>query len=165
MRKYLFLIIIISFSIIVLCGCGTINRWRSTYPVEVSGTIEVGPKWVEITPPTPLVSRSGTIQVIKIYTEHDVGGDWGKDRKTLKLNDGRNTKIEAYLYGEDEKEYELFINGDARIYISLARNPPNNKQGMIDFPDGKYTKLKIRSELPIKVEKIEWSADYSLDQL
>ena len=153
------------FSLLVLSGCGTINRWRSTTPAIVSDSIEIGSEWVEIIPPTPLISRSGTDQEILVYTEHDVDSDFGKDMKTLELKDGRTTKIEVYLYGEDGTEYELFINGDGGGAIWFARIPPNNKQGMIYFPNGKYTKLKVRSEIPIKVEKIEWKAGYTLDQL
>ncbi len=147
-----------------LSGCTTINKWRSRTPVPVSGPIEVGPEWVEIAPPNPLISREGTRQEILLFTKHDVKGDWGDDLKTLKLKDGRDTRVEAFLYDEKGNEFELFINGDVGEYVALALTP-RNADKMVRFPNGQYTKLRIRSEIPIKVEKIEWGADYPTDDI
>ena len=152
------------FLLLTLTSCETVNRWRSTTPVELSGPIEVGSEWTEITPPNPLISRSGTNQRIIIFTPLDITGSGGKDKKTLKLKDGTLTKVEAYLYDDNGKSYELFISGYGNTNVSFDNNPPNSRE-YFHFPNGQYIKLKIRSETPIKVEKIEWRADYQIDNM
>ena len=152
------------FLLFSLTGCTTINKWRSTSPILVSGPISIGPEWVEIIPPKPLISRAGTMQYIEVYTEHNTGGNWGENGKTLKLKNGVSSEIEGILYDEKGNEYELFINSDMKESIGLSHDNPNIK-GFENFPEGEYTKLKIRSNIPLQCEKIEWSASYSSDQL
>lgn len=153
------------FLIFASSGCTTINKWRSRTPVPVSGPIEVGPEWVEITPPNPLISRSGTNQQVELFFEQNFIDDWGgADYKTLKLKDGKMTKLEIFLYDDAGNEYELFINGGGESSVRFTYNSPARKE-YENFPNKEYIRLKVRSKTPIKVKRIEWNASYAIDEI
>jgi hypothetical protein len=157
------LILLIAFS---LSGCGFLDNIFSNQAQLISGAVEVGNEWKEIVPPAPLKSVK-TIQYVSLRMPESVwkNADWDESdpkRQTLKYGDGRTGKIEAILYDDKGASYELQINGKGGGFdlgrAVPARNPdapPSNKPM---FPtDRVYTKLKIRSDVPLNLEKIEWS--------
>jgi hypothetical protein len=135
-------------------------------PQEISGPIRIDSEWKEIVPSTPLKSIK-TIQYVSLRMPESVwrNADWDESdpkRQTLKYGDGQRGKIEAILFDDKGESYELQINGKGGGFDLgrkvPARNPdvaPSNKPV---FPtDRLYTKLKIRSDIPLNLEKIEWS--------
>jgi hypothetical protein len=161
MKTKNFLIILIM-SVSLLSSCRLFNRAVSTFPVKVSDAIEIGTDWTEIVLPTPLTARYGTQQYLELFfnTKKTMDNLGGVDWKTMKLLDGRIAKLDVFIYDENGVEYELFINtGNKGVGFSL--NSPKSKD-YVPFPEVKYTKIKVRSSIPIKIEKIEWAATYSI---
>lgn len=128
---------------------------------SISGAIEIGTDWVEITPPQPL--KPITESAVKIqYSNSDVHDSFSDDGTELILADGRKTKIEAILYDDKGKDYELGIVGSGSG-IHFGLKPVNEiKDGRAsysfpDFPKDKvFVKLRVRSRIPLKCDNIEW---------
>lgn len=160
MIKKIFAFILVLF---LLGGCEILSP-NQTQPV--SEAIEINNDWKEIIPPTPLKSNY-LIQHISLKVDQSIqqnieldGND--PNHQTLKYNDGKSGKIEASLYDDKGEIYPLQINGKG-AGILLGRKlpprdpnkPPENKPS---FPaDRVYVKLRIRSEVPLQIEKIEWT--------
>lgn len=141
-------------------GCGIFEVFQSLTPTyqAISGPVEIGTEWVEITPPAPLKSVQSQ-QYVSVTMK---GADtWEQDLKTVKYKDGRKGKIEAFLFDEKGQSYELEIGGIGGG-VDLARKlPPRTPDSPPrvgpDFPhDRAYTRLRIRSEVAFRSEKIEW---------
>lgn len=143
-------------------GCSAIYRsgFVSVPRQELSGALTIGSEWIEIIPPAPLKTY-GTRQAISV--EYSAQGfNYTDDEKgeILNLADGRKTKIEAFLYDSQGEEYELqmiasgFLLGRKWVKENIATT---SEYIIPKFPtDRTYTKLKIRSEIPIDCKKIEW---------
>lgn len=88
--------------------------------------------------------------------------DGSENDETLILEDGRRTKIEGFLFDDRGESYELHIVGRGggimlRRKISDKTTDAEPDYTSRNFPsDRVFTKLKIRSEIPLKCDKIEW---------
>lgn len=159
-KRFLARALLIAWLTFVTGGCVIYEMYESSSPAyqPISGAVEIGTDWVEITPPTPLKS----VQSQQYVSVEMKGADmWEEDLKTVKYKDGRKGKIEAFLFDEKGQSYELEIGGISGG-VNLARKlPPRTPDAPPrvepDFPrDRLYTRLRIRSEVPIRSEKIEW---------
>jgi hypothetical protein len=161
MRRNTFFIPVI-LVLFLLTSCEATNKLMSVFSTTVSGAIEIGPEWTEINLPTPLTAKKGTQQHVELFFDRKRSSDnlGGKDRKTMMLSDGKIATFDVFIYDENGIEYELFINGGSGNGIQFSLTPPNGT-GYKEFPDVKYLKLKIKSSVPVKLEKIVWSARVS----
>ncbi len=158
--------------VITLSGCKTIyNSGFVRPPVQpISDSIKIGPEWIEIIPPKPLIPY-GKSQYILIgfpfYDRKNYSSDANKG-EVLNLADGRKTKIESFIYDEIGNSYELQISGTGgniedgmgfslgpKLFV-IEKNG-SQEYDAIDFPkDQVFTKLKIRSEILLNSDRIEW---------
>lgn len=135
-------------------------------PQIISESIEIGTEWKEIVPATPLRSTS-LHQNISLKMPDSIWREatWDETdpkRQTLKYQDGKSGKIEAILFDDKGVSYELQINGKGGGFELgrpvKARNPNEPPSNEPDFPkDRTYIKLKIRSDIPLKLDKIVWT--------
>lgn len=133
---------------------------------SIAGETEIGGEWREFAAPAPLVPYGSSQSVVLGFTEYDRQNfSDGRTGETLNLADGRKTRIEAFVYDEKGEVYELQITGigGAGGGVWLSRKFVKKDGGSAsemtapDFPaDRNYTKLKIRSEIPLKCSRIEW---------
>ena len=154
--------------VLTLSGCAAIYRsgFVSVPRQPISDAITIGSEWIEIVPPAPLIPYATLQEVILRFDNYDRKNFTDDLRgEILNLADGRKTKIEAFLFDDKGESYELQImatGGEGggftlgrKMIPDIADGKPNYKY--LDFPtDRIYTKLKIRSEIPIKCSKIEW---------
>jgi hypothetical protein len=159
------------------CGCKTIYK-SEFVPIprqSMSGPIEIGTEWVEIVPPKPLIPY-GKYQTIFI-TNQDFNHKILSYPEALTLLDGQKTKIEAILYDDKGEAYSLEVSRQRVVRseqdeivpagFDLGRVPvevvtPDGRADLSrpDFPEDRtYTKLRIRSEIVLKCQSIEWTGD------
>jgi hypothetical protein len=135
-------------------------------PQPISGPVEITSEWVEIVPPKPLKPLGHTNWIKLGYA----GFKEMKDTKTfdqsiLEMADGRNSKVEGFLYDEKGEEFALELtqsSGGPELYRKGVSKLGDGKTdySAVQLPtDRVYTRLKIRSEIPIKCDKIEWWGD------
>ena len=128
----------------------------------ISGPVTIGSEWTEIIPPAPLrpIVHDPWITLGYFgYSKDSFADDKGE---VLNLADGRKTKIEAFLFDNKGGVYELQISGTGggimltrKIKVEIVNGKQRNV--VLDFPNDRvYTKLKIRSEIPLECNKIEW---------
>jgi hypothetical protein len=145
----------------LLTSCEATNKLMLVFPTTVTGAIEIGPEWTEISLPTPLTAKKGTQRYLDLFFEYSKAQDnlGGKDGKTMVLADGRSASFDIYIYDENGKEYQLYVSSrGGSVGFSLS-SPPGKK--FFPFPDVKYVKLKIKSSVPVKLAKIEWIGSVS----
>jgi hypothetical protein len=137
-------------------GCGTIYK-TGFVPIPnqpISGPIEIGSEWVEIIPTNAIKPLGGQHWVLVKF----LGCDFAKsplNSNILLLKDGRTTQIEAFMFDNEGNSHELQISGFGGGGFQLYRT---NEY----FPlDKTYLKLKIRSQIPLKTEGIEWVSNIS----
>ena len=160
----------LSFVFIILAvssaGCNMIYKnvpFVSIPPQPISGAVEISGDWKEIVPPQPLEPLGATNWISLGYAGY-------KDFKSAKINkenilelaDGRSSKVEAFLIDDQGKSYELELNQTSDGPKLYKKGETKIVDGIPDysatkFPnDRKFTKLKIRSDIALKLEKIEW---------
>lgn len=154
-----------------LSGCGTIYKsgFVSVPRQPVSDSIEITSEWVEITPPAPLIPY-GNSQYIDLECEGYKKNDWssaGDNENVLELADGRITKIEAFLFDSRGQGFELKVSQTSagpelvrkgKVKWSGEPNFSKADYSEVNFPpDSVFTKLRIRSQIPLKCNKIEWT--------
>lgn len=161
------LFVLVFFTVISI-GCSAIYD-SGFVPIPgqpVSGPIEIGSEWVEVIPPKPLIPYGLQQSIVIGYQDYDKN-KYSDDFvwNVLNLADGRKTRIEAFLFDDKGESYELQISGigGVRGGVWFSRR---YAEKMVDgkkeyeyqyFPkDRTYTKLRIRSEIPLKCEFIEW---------
>ncbi len=154
-------------------GCGPIYRSGFVQPPRqpISGPVEIGPEWLELTAPEPLIPY-GKNQVIVIgFNDYDKNGaSWNEELELLNLSDGRQTRVEAFIYDDRSEEYSLTISGfggfNGGLWLSRksevnwdnVHNASNPEYSDVGFPqDRRYIKLRIRSEIPLKCDFIAWT--------
>jgi hypothetical protein len=162
--KTVFVSVIFSLFVFSLNGCEM--NFLSSQPQIISEAVEVGTDWKEIVPPTPLRSKT-LVHNVKLIMPDSIWREatWDESdpkRQTLKYGDGKRGKIEAILYDDKGDAYELQINGKGGGFDLgrpvKPRNPNEPPRNEPDFPaDRNFTKLRIRSEVPLKLDKIEWT--------
>lgn len=150
----------------VLSGCDFYYKNMPFVPIppqKISGAVEIGPEWIEIVPPQPLRPIVHDPWITLGFLGYSKG-DYN-DRETeesLNLADGRKTKIEAFLFDDKGDSYELQLSGvgggiilGRKMKVEIIGGKQENT--VLNFPsDRVYTKLKIRSEIPLACDKIEW---------
>jgi len=165
-RKSFKLVFIAALFVFASGGCDFYYRNMPFVPMpiqSVSGPVEIGRDWVEIFPPQALkpYGNSNWLNIEFVGYKKDNHTD-GEDGKVLNLADGRKTKIEAFLYDDKGESYELQIGGTSSgvtFYRRMSADVVDGKpeRNVVRFPiDRIYTKLKIKSEIPISCDKIEW---------
>lgn len=140
-------------------------NFLSSQPQIISESIEINSDWKEIVLSVPLESKNlrqnVSLKMPESIWREAIWDESDPKRQTLKYGDGKSGKIEAILYDNKGETYELQINGKGGGF-DLGRpvkprnpnDPPNNQP---DFPtDRVYTKLRIRSDVPLRLDKIEW---------
>ncbi len=162
-------IILMLMSVILLAGCGYVYRsgFVRVPRQPISGPVEIGPEWIELIPPSPLIPY-GAYQSVLIgiegydslnYVDDVTKGD------VLNFTDGRKSKIEAFVYDDKDEPYELQITGTGgegggvrfgrKWTTDIVEGRPESI--LPQFPiDRTYMKLRIRSSMPIKCDRILW---------
>lgn len=154
--------------VLTLSSCAAIYRsgFVSVPHQEISGSVTIGSEWTEIVPPVPLKPYATLQEVVLRFDDYDRKNFTDNlQGEILNLADGRKTKIEAFLFDDKGESYELQIMGTGgegggftlsrKMIPDIANGNPNYKY--LNFPtDRTYVKLKLRSEIPIKCDKIEW---------
>lgn len=138
-------------------GCGEIyNSGLVPIPSQpISGAVEIGTDWTEIAPPEPLEPLGESNKII-FNCSVDETKPIDKEGTKISLKDGTSTNIEAVILDSKGETSELGIGGYGGGFIMYRRNPAKGSLSG-EFPkDRTYTKLKIRSQLPVKCESIEW---------
>ena len=164
-KSYKSTFILVIFTI-VLGGCDFYYKnmpFVSVPPQTISGPVTIDSNWVEIIPPEPLRVVAHDPWITLGYLEYSNNGF--SDRETedsLNLADGRKTKIEGFLFDDKGESYELQLFGvgsgiqiGRKMKIEIVNG--KSKNIVLNFPsDRTYTKLRIRSEIPLACDKIEW---------
>ena len=162
-----FLYVLVFAAAIFTSGCGKVlDDIFLTKPQSISGAMEIGSDWKEVIPPEPLKSTK-SIQYVSLKMDERIwrNADWevaDKKLQTLKYPDGRQGKIEAFIVDEHDQRYELHISGIGDGFDLGVLREPRRLDGppdtAPDFPVNRnYVKLRIRSDIPLRLEKIEWS--------
>ena len=158
--------IFILFIILMSISSGCDNIYKSGFvpiPAQtVAGPVEIGSQWMEIVSPQPLEPNGATNWIQLGYAGYEPQKFTVNEENILNLADGRSTRIEAFLFDDKGEIYELQLS-------QTSVGPQLGKKGAMKMVDGKpdysetrfpgdrkFTKLKIRSEIPLKCEKIEW---------
>lgn len=152
------------FMVLALGGCAQIYQ-TGLVPIPaqpISGPVEIGPEWIEITPPKPLQVYASAFITIR-------GIDYDSKKMHLAvpdppvyLKDGRVTQIDAVLFDDKGESYELSISALGNG-IDFTRKPADiRKVGErfrwtpVAFPeDRRYTKLRLKSDIPVRCSQIE----------
>lgn len=167
-------VILIIFCVSTISGCDALYR-TGFVPIpdqQISAQIVIGKEWLEIVPTQPLKPLGvGNGVVLKNvgYKKSAKVGDriWSEDQTTLFLADGRATRIEAFLFDDKGESYELRIGGvggaNNVVELSTASVQTIKNGELIELKkaqpiltDRTYNKLKIRSEIPINCDGIDW---------
>jgi len=136
--------------------------------VDVAGPVEVGPEWVEVRSPKPLkISRRTQYLALYVSDSHEAYNE-PQDRtgKTFAMRypDGSLVRPEVRLVDESGKEYDLdsagFLgktrsSGDLDGGMSFSRSFESSLDS--DFANGTYPVVKLRSNRPIHISRIEWN--------
>ena len=152
-----------------LIGCETIYRsgFVSVPRQAISDSITISSEWIEIVPPSSL-KPYGNFQYVDLECDGYKKFDWknNDDESILEFADGSTTKIEAFLFDDKGQSYELKVNQTSdgpeltrkgKIKWSGEPNFSEADYSEIKFPaDSLFTKLKIRSQIPIKCNRIQW---------
>ncbi len=168
-KKYKSIFILALFAFIS-SGCDSFYRnmpFVSIPAQTISGSVVIGSEWIEIVPPQPLSPLGSTNWISLSYKGFKEMKDTKIfDQSILEMADGRNTKVEAFLYDDKGKEYELELFQSSagpelyrkgKIIWSGEPNFSHPDYTEVKFPSNRvYTKLKIRSEIPFECDKIEW---------
>lgn len=126
----------------------------------ISGAVEIGSEWTEIIPPQPL-KPLGKLSKINFRCSIDDNKPIDKDGSVIYLKDGRTTKVEAVISDNKGEKFDLGIAGYGNGFI-MYRKMSSEVKGEKpffsgDFPQDRiYTKLIVRSEIPLKCDNIEW---------
>lgn len=162
--KKLFIVVFVT--MFISGGCSLFGELGAivSSPKEVSGAIEIGNEWKEITPPETLRS---TVKIHKfsVQTDDVKGYDTSdKNAQTLEFENGKSGKVEAILYDDKGNEYNLGIVGvggkNGGFYLGKVHEPDKRDLKEPDFPkDRVYKKLKMRSDVTFQVKKIEWLSE------
>lgn len=164
-RTYIILFVLLL--ALSLSGCGVIynSEFIPAPDQEISGPIEVGPEWVEIVAPKPLIPYK-TIQKVQLaFGEVDYMAGADESRESLALKGGKRTKIEAVLFDNKGESYDLSISsiggegggaGLSRKTVQQEVDGKTREVGLYFPEDRTFTKLKIKSSIPIKLDKIKW---------
>ncbi len=158
--------VILIFSCLVFGSCNLYRELmiKTSKAQKISDAVQIGNDWTEIRSSETLRSLA---QIHKISVRTDVVETFDeKDptNQTLKFKTGASGKIEAVLYDEQGNEYQLRVTGiggdSGGFYLGRERAPrkPNEPPDQEPhFPlDKLYTKLKIRSNVPFEIQKMEW---------
>jgi hypothetical protein len=126
----------------------------------ISGPTQIGPIWKEFVPAEPL-------RVIESQQEVFLGVngvvDWDLLDSRFVLSDGSSGRVDAWIHDDQGGEYELSlagIGGRGGLYLTRKaildpmRDRPRN--GPVFPADRVYTRLRIRSDLPLDVHEILW---------
>lgn len=167
-----FFILLVFTFIFITGGCGVIYR-TGLVPIPnqpITGPIEIGSEWLEVVPPQP-IKPWGIANLIKVQylkykqpTAKDLNS-YSKDGTILYLDDGRQTKIEAIVYDDKGEGHEFSISGTDGVGKGFELRPKWTTEIVDGKPqevvhllplDRTYTKLRIRSEIPLKCDNIEW---------
>jgi len=158
--------------VLALSGCGAVYRsgFVSVPRQPISGPVSIGPEWVEIIPPEPLIPYGTDQEIVIGYLDYDrKNSSFDDTLEILNLSDGRKTKIEAVIFDDEGKQYELQISGVGGVHggvwftkkgeVKWSGEPNFSQADYSDvrFPQNRsFTKLKMRSEIPLNCEYIEW---------
>lgn len=160
----IFIISVIFFIVFSTISCEMI--FLSSQPQVISESIEIGTDWKEIVPASPLKSKnlhqSVSLKMPESIWREATWDESDPKRQTLKYGDGKRGKIEAILYDNKGESYELQINAKGGGFDLgrpvKPRNPDEPPRNEPDFPvDTVFTKLRIRSDVPLRLDKIEWT--------
>jgi hypothetical protein len=131
----------------------------------ISDEVEIGSEWVELTPPKPLIPY-GKSQSVEIgFLDYDITKS-SRNHSILHLADGRQTRIEAFLYDDQGNSYPLQIGargGGVNFFPRGEKKSADDpdfylgEYSFTSFPtDRTYTKLRMRSEISLKCKYVHW---------
>ncbi len=134
-------------------------------PVQVSGSLQIGPAAKKIVLEPPLVARFTHQKLLLVVPSQQFEGlkvsDSGSAEPEATFADGRKTKIQVTLIDDRGQEYALRLNYSSGG-LAMHKNQPPRKfsdppSTVPDFPpDRPFKQMIIRSDLPIALDRIEW---------
>jgi hypothetical protein len=130
-------------------------------PTKVSGPVVLGTEWIEITPPSPLVSEQVIQELhLRFPPGHEVDAASGKSdlaTSAVQFVDGKRITFEGTLFDDKGKPFELGIGAlDQGLYLSTKGPLPIPSKGPIFPQDRVYPKLRLRTSEPVSVTSIDW---------
>ena len=125
----------------------------------IAKNVLITPDWLEITI-DPAVKPVKRAQYINVRIK-----DFKVDRRArgfdIKLADGTVVEPDVELYDEFGNKFEFHHSGFVmKTYDDIAFTPGPRKQFMTLPSDRKYTKLRIRGDIPFSCDQIYW-LDYN----
>lgn len=137
-------------------GCRSFFSNRTSKSRKVSGPVQIGSQWTEISPAPPLTA-TGKLQFVGLKINGLKPGAAAPDGK-IPLGDGRSLKIEVQLIDENGNSLTLFPNGIGEFaeFGKRAQNKENVDDAYFE-PGEKFTKIKIRSDQNLSVDEVIWS--------
>lgn len=135
----------------VISITGKLYRWYSPYlDQELAGTTTTGSQWLEIVPKSPLrVERQR--HMIALDLDRSINAE--REGSGLVLPDGSIVRPQVELVGQDGTIYELnkpsfFLSNTGEILAYFSGS---------DLPSDKaYIKVRIRSDRPVRCNRIFW---------
>ncbi|GIU82228.1 MAG: hypothetical protein D6687_08755 [Acidobacteria bacterium] len=72
---------------------------------------------------------------------------------TICLENGEMVRVEGFIYNDKGEKYEICVSGDGPI---IELTPFCQSGDSIYLPKGKYTKIELIVDKPIKLNSIYW---------
>jgi hypothetical protein len=127
----------------------------------ISGPIDIGAEWTEITPPKPLraISFSNCL-IVKAQGLDEIPDNY----RSVKFPDGSTGKIEARLYDEkgNAVEFDYYVWNNKNVVTIRKKGTRHPMDGGTpdanpDFPYGTtFVKVQIRSDVQLHCDSVEW---------
>jgi hypothetical protein len=140
--------------VLLTCGYFAFIVYINWPPSPIAENIAVTGEWAEITPSRPLNAshRSQYLNLrIANFDAHS-----SPNISEIKLPDGRVVKPEIEIYDEDGEMRNMRHSGFVRKYFDGVVFRPSGDLSS----DKRYTKIRIRSDVPFTCEGIYW-IDYN----
>ena len=138
-------------------GCRTFfSERKPPAKIKIAADRELNQNWQEIVPSAPL-EATAKIHVVAMKLRGVTG--WADEKQEkLRLTDGSEATVEIELIDENGVATALFPNGFGE-YVEFgkrAKNKENTDEAYFQI-GSKFTKIRLRSDKPIKAEEILWT--------
>jgi hypothetical protein len=152
---------IITFSMFICAGCvqkgpGVFGFYPDPYIQSVVENTRIDTDWSEIIPPSPLLAV-GVQQSIRLVLMDEINDINFIDHSMI-LADGRQITVTVEVIDDQGVTYPFTMQGLGRLgaYFYRARDLDEYVSGPDFDVERSIVKIRIKSNLPIKVKEISW---------